>query len=434
MSSNSEGLTVLQLLVENVRGAKRVTVTPRGTGTVKIKGNNGAGKSSILDAIQYALGGKAAQPQKPIRNGETAAQVVADLGKFRVRRTWTSKGSYLTVERPTTDGALLPVPSPQAFLDELCGQGIGFDPLAFTQKKPAEQVQTLLDMLSLPEDPRDLDAKRKELYDQRTLVNRQVKQAEAAVANAPHYPDAPAQGVSMADLLAEHNARTQVKAQNDAKRTHHERLCQSLSAKTSQVGYLRMQLIEAEAELAEAQMYVEESAQSIEALVDPDPDELAGKLREMEAINAKVRANQQHARLVESAAVCQEQSAKLTAALEGIDRRKTEILTQAAFPVHGLSIAEDGRGGYVVTYHEVPLADCSSSEQLRVSMALAMALNPKVKVILVREGSLLDQDSLATVEQWATENGCQCWLEMVGTEPEEGSFVIEAGELQEVQP
>lgn len=427
------GLTILQLHVENVRGAKKVTVCPKATGAVPVKGKNGAGKSSVLDAIQYALGGKAVQPQKPIRHGETAAQVVANIGgKFTVRRTWTAKQSYLTVERCAEPGSLpVPIPSPQAFLDELCGTGIGFDPLAFTGRKPADQVQMLLDVLSLPEDPRALDAKRKDLYDQRTLVNRQVKQAEGAVSQTPHYPDAPAAELSMADIMAEHQRLLAVRDANYQARRKLENAEAAQQRAATRVEQLKAALVEAEAELAEAAMVLQDARSITEALVDPDLTALTAQMHDVETINAKVRANQEHQRLAKAASAYQEQSAQLTDQIEALDKRKTDLLTSAAFPLPGLAIAEDGRGGYVVTYQDVPLADCASSEQLRVSMALALALNPTIRVVLLREGSLLDEEALAAVEEWAEANGVQCWIELATTASGGEGFTIEAGLVQE---
>ena len=92
-------LTVLGLFAQNVKRLRVVNILPAETGLVKVAGNNGAGKSSTLDAIVMALGGKDAQPDVPIRQGAARAKVVVDLGALRVTRTWTEKETYLTVER-----------------------------------------------------------------------------------------------------------------------------------------------------------------------------------------------------------------------------------------------------------------------------------------------------------------------------------------------
>lgn len=420
-------LTIIGLQAENVRGIKAVCLTPKTHGVVSVKGKNGSGKSSLLDSIERVLNPKAAH-ENTLRNGESSARVIADIGPFIVKRTWTKTNTYLTVERKEGAGKI-PVAKPAEFLQELCGQGIGFDPLVFAQRKPAEQVQMLLDVLSLPEDPRTLDATRKELYDQRTLVNRQVKQAEGAVSQAPHYPDAPAAEVSMADLIAEHGRLTKIIQNNQYARAELGSAEGAHARAADRLEQLKASLVEAEAELAEATMVLTDARALVAGLVDPDLAGLAEQMRSIEAVNAKVRANTTRERLVKAVAVYQDESGKLTDQIEALDTRKTEILTSAAFPLDGLAIAEDGKGGYTVTYHDVPLAECSSSEQLRVSMALALSLNPKIRVILVREGSLLDEDALATVEQWAEANGVQCWLELATTEQGGDGFVIEAGEL-----
>lgn len=424
-------LTIIGLQAENVRGIKAVCLTPKTHGVVSVKGKNGSGKSSLLDSIERVLNPKAAH-ENTLRNGESSARVIADIGPFIVKRTWTKTNTYLTVERKEGAGKI-PVAKPAEFLQELCGQGIGFDPLVFAQRKPAEQVQMLLDVLSLPEDPRTLDAMRKELYDQRTLVNRQAKQADSAAAQATHYPDAPSAEVSTADLLAEYQRRLGVIEQHNQQRTEWRGIQEAHARAAEQVEQLKAALVDAEAELAECTMYLNESCALVGALVDPDLAAVSAQMRDAETVNARVRANQTHERLVQAAGAYQTESDTLTAQIEALDRRKTTLLTAAAFPLPGLAIAADGKGGYVVTYQDVPLAACASSEQLRVSMALALAINPTVRVVLLREGSLLDEEALATVERWAAANGVQCWIELATTQTDGEGFTIEAGEIKEAQ-
>ena len=109
------------------------------------------------------------------------------------------------------------------------------------------------------------------------------------------------------------------------------------------------------------------------------------------------------------------------------------MLSQAQFPLESLGIEEDGKGGYRITYGGVPLEDCSSSERMRISMSLALSLNPKVRVLLVREGSMLDEESRKAVEAWAVEHQVQIWLELATTSKEGDGFLIEAGEIVEAQ-
>ena len=96
----------------------------------------------------------------------------------------------------------------------------------------------------------------------------------------------------------------------------------------------------------------------------------------------------------------------------------------AEFPVDGLGFDESG-----VTYQGVPFKQASSAEQLRVSLAMAIALNPKLRVIRIADGSLLDSDNLALIEAAAKESDYQVWIEMVGDGNGRG-IVIEDGEVK----
>jgi hypothetical protein len=76
-----------------------------------------------------------------------------------------------------------------------------------------------------------------------------------------------------------------------------------------------------------------------------------------------------------------------------------------------------------VLYQGIPFIQGSAAEQLRVSMAIAMASNPKLKVILIRDGSLLDADNLKVIEEMARDKDFQVWIEAVRENGEIGIFI-----------
>src|SRR5690606_9517554 len=98
----------------------------------------------------------------------------------------------------------------------------------------------------------------------------------------------------------------------------------------------------------------------------------------------------------------------LTSKIQAIDQQKADMLAKAPFPVCGLGFDENG-----VTLNGLPFDQASSAERLRVSVAMGIALNPKLRVMLIRDGSLLDSDSLALVAQMAEEHDTQVWVERV---------------------
>ena len=58
------------LKAENIKRLVAVEIQANGEPVVVIRGRNGAGKSSVLDSIAFALGGKNLQPAEPIRADE----------------------------------------------------------------------------------------------------------------------------------------------------------------------------------------------------------------------------------------------------------------------------------------------------------------------------------------------------------------------------
>ena len=56
-------------------------------------------------------------------------------------------------------------------------------------------------------------------------------------------------------------------------------------------------------------------------------------------------------------------------------------------------------------------------------------MNPKLKILLIRDGSLLDEDNLKMVAEMAEEEGGQLWLERVG-EGKECQVIIEDGRIK----
>ena len=114
----------------------------------------------------------------------------------------------------------------------------------------------------------------------------------------------------------------------------------------------------------------------------------------------------------------------LTAQLEAIDAEKLAGLQAAPMPIPGLSISDES-----VLFNGVPFSQASGAERLRVSLAIVMAANPELRVCYIKDGSLLDDDSLQLVREMAAEHDYQVWLEMVGDHHD--GIVIEDGAIVE---
>src|SRR5690348_3354062 len=142
--SQYQNYRILRLQAENVKRLKVIDITPEGN-TVLITGANDQGKSSVLDSIIFALGGKSEIPTMPIRDGEEEARIIIDLGEYEVTRHWTSnEKTYLKITRK--DGK--PIQNPQLFLDGIIGK-LSFDPLEYSRLRSQDQRLQLLNLLNI---------------------------------------------------------------------------------------------------------------------------------------------------------------------------------------------------------------------------------------------------------------------------------------------
>lgn len=410
-------MKIIELQAENVKRLKAVDITPDGTLQV-IGGRNAQGKSSVLDAIWLALGGgKAAKETTlPIRDGETKASVTLDLGDLVVTRSWTQKGTTLKVT--SKDGAVYG--SPQKMLDELVGR-LSFDPLEFTRLSAREQRDALLDLVDLDVDVDALDAERADVFAQRTEVGRQGK----AIGDVQVDDDLPELERSAQDFIARiREAEAQNRRADDAANAY-EATTREVEQAEARVDALREQLNEAEGSLYAASQRAEMQLKALGMFAKVDISPLEDELEGVEELNQKIRANNAARKQAEHKADMRQDYEILTKKLAALDEQKATALGSASFPVPGLGFDEQG-----VTFQGVPFSQASSAEQIRVSVAMAMAMNPKLRVLRIKDGSLLDADAMEALRAQVAENDFQLWLEVVTTSTEGGAVIIEDGEVQ----
>lgn len=393
-------MKIIELRAENVKRLKAVHITPDGTLQV-VGGRNAQGKSSVLDAIWLALGGGKAgkSTAKPIRDGEDTAYVTLNLGDLVITRTWAQSGTTLKV----TSGDGANYSSPQKMLDALVGR-LTFDPLEFTRLSAKDQRDALLGLVDLPVDIDALDRERATAYDQRTEVGRQGK----AIGDVSVDPSLPEVETSMSDAVA---------ALRDAEQRAGEvtRAEFAVVQANAEVEDARNRLKVAEQELASATANRDQLGDA------PDTAPLAARLETLEEENQRVRANNQTREQVARKDELRDQYAALTEQIEALDTQKQEALASAVFPVDGLGFDDSG-----VTYSGVPFSQASSAEQIRVSLGMAMAANPDLRVIRIMDGSLLDDDAMTAIREQVAERDFQLWIERVG-DADEGAVIIEDG-------
>ena len=408
-------MKIIELQAENVKRLRAVEIRPDGTLQV-IGGRNAQGKSSVLDAIWLALGGGRAAKETtlPIRDGETKASVTLDLGDLVVVRSWTQKGTTLKVT--SKDGAVYS--SPQKMLDELVGR-LSFDPLAFTRLSAREQREALLELVDLDVDVDALDAERAEVFEQRTEVGRQGK----AIGDVTVDESLPVEETSAQDIITRIRETEAQNRRADDAASDYEATTREVEQMEAHVDALRQQLSDAEESLYAASQRAEMKLKALQTFVKVDVSPLEDELEGVEETNAKIRANNAARKQAEHKDDMRQDYEILTRKIAALDEQKAQALGSASFPVPGLGFDEQG-----VTFQGVPFSQASSAEQIRVSLAMAMALNPKLRVLRIKDGSLLDEDTLAAIREQVKEQDFQLWIEVVNPD-DTSAVIIEDGQV-----
>jgi len=417
-------MTILELRSENVKKISVVEIKPTPTGLVIVSGKNGAGKSSVIDTIEMTLGGADHIPSKPVRKGQDKATGELNLGDFTVKRVITAAGGSSLIVR-NKDG--IKMESPQTLLDGFY-RSLTFDPLEFARQKPADRSKTLRELLGL--DFTKLEAEYRVLYDQRTEINRVAKAKEAMLGANPRYKDVPAEEQSTAEILEKQRQAmerghaairltSEAKALKDAVsvgETRIERLSKTLVEIEAEIARLTKKRVEVLEERTDVRSEVDAQRQQLhdaeakaKSAVVPATENFVAELNRIEAINAKVRKNRVVDEIAAEFKARTKESEALTKKMEAIERQKRDAIANAKFPVPGLGLSDSNE----VTFDGIPFDNASTAEQLKISVAMGLAMNPKLRVLLIRQGNDLDADNLKLIADMATAANAQIWLEKV---------------------
>ena len=412
-------ITALQ--AENVKRIKAVQIEPAPNGLTIVGGNNNQGKTSVLDAIAWALGGEKYRPAAAAREGAISPphlKVALSNGIVVERK---GKNCSLTVTDPTGKRG------GQTLLNEFVEQ-LALDLPRFLNASDKEKADTLLKIIGVGDQLAVMDQRIKALYDKRTAVGQIAAQKKAYADEMQEYPEAPAEPVSAMELIRRQQDILARNGENQRKRQQLSALENKESLMARKVEELSAELEYAEHELSKVQQDLQDARKSTADLEDESTAEIEASLAEIEETNRKVRANMDKARAQDDAQALAAQYGDLTAQLTEARRKRTDLLNGADLPLPGLGV-EDG----VLTYQGRRWNDMSGSDQLRVATAIVRKLNPACGFVLLDKLEQMDLQTLQGFGAWLQAEGLQAIATRVSTGGE-CQIIIEDGRVAGDEP
>ncbi|MBR3656557.1 MAG: AAA family ATPase [Prevotella sp.] len=410
-------MKINRLEIENVKRIHAVMIEPSKDGLTIIGGKNRQGKSSVLDAIAWALGGNKYKPSQAANADSTIPprlKVIMDNGLVVERK---GKNSDLKVTDP--EGQKGGQQLLDSFVEELA-----INLPKFMEATGKEKANTLLQIIGVGPQLAELEQKEKSLYQERLYVGRTADQKEKFAAEQPYYPDAPEEPVSASELIREQQEILARNGQRQQWAREYDRILSDLEKNENAIEAYERAIRDLKKERETLNEKRKAAEKTPAELKMESTEELERSIDNIELINRKVRANLDKAKAEEDAKQYRDQYTELTNAIEDVRKQKTSLLDSADLPLPGLSV-KDGE----LIYNGQQWDNMSSAEQMIVSTSIVRKLNPKCGFVLLDKLEAMDLDTLKEFGAWLEQEGLQAIATRVST-GDECSIVITDGYVE----
>jgi predicted ATP-dependent endonuclease of OLD family len=413
-ADKQESIKINSLELENVKRVKAVKLEPTVNGLTVVGGKNNQGKTSVLDAIAWALGGAKYKPSQAQREGSLVEpQLHIELSNGMVVERLGKNGTLKVTDPSGQKGN-------QSLLDGFISQ-FALDLPKFMEADKNTKAKILLQIIGVGDKLSAFDKQESELYNRRTEIGRIADQKKKYADEMVQWDGVPEDIVSAAELIQQ---QQEILARNGRN--------QDLR---NQVKYLEEQKILLEQRIEEAQKALnamhEQFAELMEKLSiantnakdlqDESTAELEESIANIDSTNAKVRDNLNKQRAQEEADEYKRQYGDLTTQIEEVRKARMELLNGVEMPLEDLSV-QDGE----LIYKGQKWDNMSGSDQLKVATAIVRKTNPKCGFVLLDKLEQMDIDTMNEFGKWLQDNDLQAIATRVST-GDECSIFIEDG-------
>lgn len=403
-------IKINNLEIENVKRVRAVKLQPSENGLTIIGGDNGQGKTSVLDAIAWALGGDKFKPSSPTRDGSVVPPFLhVELSNGLIVERKGDKSSLKVIDKNGNKGG-------QQLLNEFV-EALALNLPKFMQATAKDKADTLLKIIGVGDKLYELEAEEQRLYNTRTGIGQIADQKAKFAKEMPIYTGVPKKLVSASELIRQQQEILARNGENQRKREQLERYGHELAE-------ARTALAAAQERLSQAEANVEIARKSAQDLHDESTAELEANIADVEQLNAKIRANLDRERAEIEADGYKKQYEELTGQIEAIRTERRNLLNGADLPLEGLSV-ENGE----LTYNGFKWDNMSGSEQLKVATAIVRKLNPECGFVLMDKLEQMDAKTLSEFGAWLEQEGLQVIATRVSTGGE-CSIIIEDGYIK----
>ncbi|MFM9414407.1 AAA family ATPase [Peptococcus simiae] len=420
-------IKINSIQLENVKRVKAVQLEPSETGLTIIGGNNRQGKTSVLDAIVWALGGNRYKPSEPHREGSVTDPYIKIALSNGLLVERTGKNGSLKVTDPDGNKA------GQQLLDSFVAE-LALNLPKFMSASNKDKAETLLNIIGVGPQLHDLDRKEQELYNKRHSIGQIADQKKKWAAEQVYYEDAPETLVSAGELIKQqqeillrNQKNKELRDEKVALENQVQQLQQETATIAQQINDLQKRHEGLLAETESKLLQLESASKTVEQLQDESTAELEASIRNVDAINVKVRANLDKVRAENEAEQYGNQYTDLTGEIEAVRKDRMALLDGANLPLDGLSV-QDGE----LTYKGDKWDAMSGADQLIVATAIVRQLTPDCGFVLMDKLEQMDRLTLEQFGKWLEQEGLQVIATRVST-GEECTIVIEDGYILDRQ-
>lgn len=411
-------IKINSLELDDVKRIRAVKLEPTENGLTVIGGKNNQGKTSVLDAIAWALGGDKFRPSGAVRDGSAVPphlKVTLSNG-IVVERCGKNSDLKVTDESGKRGGQQLL----NAFISSFA-----LDLPKFMESSSKEKANVLLQIIGVGDELSDFDRQESILYNRRLEIGRIAEQKEKYAAELPEYTGVPKEPVSPSELIGQQQDILARNGENRRKREHAAELRFEYEKCLEKIEMLRQELLKLEKQEAGLSNDLRTAELTASELTDESTEELERNIREIEAVNIKIRCNLDKEKAEMDAKHFRDEYTGLTDEINNIRISRKKLLDSAALPLSGLSV-ENGE----LTYKGARWDCMSGSDQLRAATAIVRKLNPECGFVLIDKLEQMDTETMNEFGSWLESEGLQAIATRVSTGGE-CSIIIEDGYVKD---